>query len=703
VKKLFNLFLTPFLVFRVLLFGSLIVALLLLATQTYAFQPTLGLWTKIPLNGVTEGGFSGTPTSIAVDPTDHNTLYGGADQHIYKSTDGGDNWIPIENIGGGGIAIDPQNTQNIFVANIHMNETMKVVKSINGGSTWTDISNNFPVGTNGYDMVIDPINSQIMLVAVYGNAGLERTADGGRTWTYMGGNDAYHVVFAPSNHNVLYSGAGQTGFIKSTDDGATWIQTTQPPTGGVRGIAINPYNSDIVYTAGGTGGIYKSIDGGITWTYLSSGPRYEVGQPLIADPIKTDTVYAADLKGTNGVVVSTDGGATWSSMNTGLPGVSIVVLYIPPSNPCILYALTSGGVFAYGLCNPNQPPLINPLSNSTLNEGSTYSANGSFTDPDSSSWTGTVDYGDGTGVNPIPSSDIDQTNHTFALHHVYQDEGATGQYTISVIITDNQGASSQPTTATVTVNNAPFTVSPITGPTSSTPLGTGITVSATFSDPGVLDTHTASWNWGDIINGNPDITPGTVTESNGSGTVGPDSHTYAQAGVYQVTVTVTDDDGVPVTSAPFQYVVIYNPTGGFLTGEGKYQSLAGWDTQNTGATGEVKLGISAQYQTGNTVPTGQSKINFKVGNLSFSGATFQWLVVNGSKATVLGSGTINGIGNYTILLSGIDGSQTNGQSLVRVKITDNSNNNIVIYDTQTGAADTADPTTPLTQGSIKVH
>jgi len=38
---------------------------------------------------------------------------------------------------------------------------------------------------------------------------------------------------------------------------------------------------------------------------------------------------------------------------------------------------------------------------------------------------------------------------------------------------------------------------------------------------------------------------------------------------------------------------------------------------------------------------------------------------------------------------------------IRVKITDSANT--VIYDTQAGAADTADPTTQLTSGSVRVH
>jgi len=39
-----------------------------------------------------------------------------------------------------------------------------------------------------------------------------------------------------------------------------------------------------------------------------------------------------------------------------------------------------------------------------FNEGSIYAENGSFTDPDSASWSATVDYGDGAAPLPLSLS-----------------------------------------------------------------------------------------------------------------------------------------------------------------------------------------------------------------------------------------------------------------------------------------------------------
>ncbi len=68
--------------------------------------------------------------------------------------------------------------------------------------------------------------------------------------------------------------------------------------------------------------------------------------------------------------------------------------------------------------------------------------------------------------------------------------------------------------------------------------GEAATVSAQFTDPGILDLHSAWVNWGD---GSPPQ-PVTVTQGAGFGELSA-SHVYGDNGLYAVTVTVTDDDG----------------------------------------------------------------------------------------------------------------------------------------------------------------
>jgi hypothetical protein len=73
-------------------------------------------------------------------------------------------------------------------------------------------------------------------------------------------------------------------------------------------------------------------------------------------------------------------------------------------------------------------------------------------------------------------------------------------------------------------------------------LGLPVNVSASFTDPGILDTHTATIDWGD---GSPlDTSFATFADSlNGATGALKDTHVFTSPGTKQITVTVTDKDG----------------------------------------------------------------------------------------------------------------------------------------------------------------
>src|SRR5262249_31771440 len=145
----------------------------------------------------------------------------------------------------------------------------------------------------------------------------------------------------------------------------------------------------------------------------------------------------------------------------------------------------------------------------------------------------------------------------------------------------------------LTVTNVAPTVGPITAPIDPFQVGTSISASASFTDPGTADTHTAVWDWGDGT-----TSSGTVTESNGSGSV-TRTHTYLTPGVYTITLTVTDDDGSTSAPVSYQYAVAYDPTAGFVTGGGWFTSPAGAYVADPALTGKANFGFESRYQPGN--------------------------------------------------------------------------------------------------------
>lgn len=202
------------------------------------------------------------------------------------------------------------------------------------------------------------------------------------------------------------------------------------------------------------------------------------------------------------------------------------------------------------------------------------------------------------------------------------------------------------------------------------------------------------------------ISLGTGT-LNGSG-VATFKTSSLSVGIHLITAVYGGDSNFSGSSDTTQdYIVIYDPTGGFVTG-------GGWITSPKGAyypgtsnelTGKANFGFVSKYQKGASVPTGETEFQFKVANLNFHSEIYDWLVVAGARAQYKGTGTINGTGNYGFMLTAIDGQINGGGGLdkFRIKIWDLSSS-VVVYDNQIGdTADTADPTTAISGGSIVIH
>lgn len=191
----------------------------------------------------------------------------------------------------------------------------------------------------------------------------------------------------------------------------------------------------------------------------------------------------------------------------------------------------------------NNPPVADAGGPYTAYEGALFSLDASAsTDPDLDALS--FDWKlDGKGIGS-PMMDNRSLSMRFA------DNGSHG---VTLTARDGRGGSTvEPTTLDV-LNVAPSVDT--TAPRSITLHGLLAVPSSslvTFSDPGVLDTHTALVNWGDGT-----TSAGIVDESGGSGRV-LGGHTYAAPGDYTVTVTVTDKDGGSGFSAFRQHVAAAN-------------------------------------------------------------------------------------------------------------------------------------------------
>src|SRR5205085_2586296 len=176
----------------------------------------------------------------------------------------------------------------------------------------------------------------------------------------------------------------------------------------------------------------------------------------------------------------------------------------------------------------NLAPSVTAAANQSSDEGASHSFSlGSFSDAGAgdSPWHVVVDWGDGHSDNFNTSSQ----GSLGSLAHTYQDNGS---YSVSVSVTDQDGASGSAQFQVTVANVAPSVTAPAgqssdEGSSHSFSLGS-------FSDPGAGDNPwDASVDWGD---GSPD----TPLAFSSPGSLGSASHTYVDNGSYTAPVTVTN-------------------------------------------------------------------------------------------------------------------------------------------------------------------
>jgi hypothetical protein len=180
------------------------------------------------------------------------------------------------------------------------------------------------------------------------------------------------------------------------------------------------------------------------------------------------------------------------------------------------------------------------LTSTSIDENGSTSLSGTFTDPGSAdTHTVTIDWGDGS---------IDTTISLGAgvlafgpTSHQYLDDNPTvtssDTYTITVSVEDDDGDSTSATTGITVKNVAP---SSLTANLSDDDIdeGDSTTLSGTFTDPGTLDTHTVTIDWGDG-------SPNTVIPLAAGILAYSTSHTYADDNAldsYTISIGVSDDD-----------------------------------------------------------------------------------------------------------------------------------------------------------------
>lgn len=159
-------------------------------------------------------------------------------------------------------------------------------------------------------------------------ASVLKTTDGGVTWTEQlsngsQGTNYYFRNIEFLNENIGFLGTLNNVFLKTTDGGANWSPVTNiaMPTAAICGL--DAVGSSTVYGCGAyfsPAYIIKSSDSGVTWQYIDMS---NYATALVEIVFQNEmTGYAAGANANGGIVLkTTDGGESWAEIfNSMVPG-----------------------------------------------------------------------------------------------------------------------------------------------------------------------------------------------------------------------------------------------------------------------------------------------------------------------------------------------------------------------------------------------
>ena len=402
------------------------------------------LWKPINKGITSRTGSTGDAIPVfclTIDPRNPKVIWVGTQnmRGIYKSTDGGQNWVKSDNgipdlpgITFRSFTVDPLDSDIVYAgAELPTNRITpdgqnpvggKIFLTLDGGKQWTEI---LDCGALVRWMAIDPTDTRILYAAtgIFDRCnvrpeGVLKSTDGGKTWKNINNGLTNLVVgglvMDPRNPKVLYAATGQHdgfgggpmatvgGVYITRDGGQSWAEVLHGPNSSFvpSAIALAPSNPDIVYAVEGIT-FYRSEDSGRSWTsFIMTPDGGHMGIPIAVtvDSSRPEILYINSYVG--GVFKSIDRGETWNISSQGYTGAWINNVGMDPQHPAIVYAVGGLGIAksmnagdSWVYVNPKHevPPVsslsINPLNAQNVIASTGYSGLILRTTDGGGSWT----------------------------------------------------------------------------------------------------------------------------------------------------------------------------------------------------------------------------------------------------------------------------------------------------------------------------
>jgi len=323
---------------------------------------------------------------VTVDPNNSNNLWAGsASGGIWKSTNAGSSWVSVPTnlpvLGVASILVDPSNSNIIYAgtgevyrvdtSNIGFNVWkcrgtygIGILKSTNGGSTWTQVMTKTTDQLFGIQMLkFDPTNSNTIYACA--TDGLYRSTNGGTSWNQILSKIyVSDVAINPSNTNQIVAGVGNMvnadkGIYRTTNGSnasPTWAKVTAGLPASFTGfIRMDNVGATRLYASIGgasTGNeLFLSTDFGANWSAKNTSDhcdfQYWFAHALAINPSNTNDILCAGVDFFRYTSTNTTTGGSIATISSGSSPIHSDhhdITY-DPNNSNIIYVACDGGVY----------------------------------------------------------------------------------------------------------------------------------------------------------------------------------------------------------------------------------------------------------------------------------------------------------------------------------------------------------------------
>jgi uncharacterized protein (TIGR03437 family) len=292
-----------------------------------------------------EGLLTVQPRSLAFAPQNPQIVYTGgvdpfgqADGSLFRSTNGGRDWVSLATgLSFFSIAVDPLSADTFYIGT-----TAGVLRSTDGGMNFTprndveDQPNNALQFWTITDLAIDPSNRNV--IYAIGNTPdfitgftffqFFKSTNAGENWrpTGLTFTPLTAIAVDPTDTRRIYLGS-QTGIFRNQDgvenDGFEPISAGLPGDGAVSvtSLAVDGQDNAAVYAAT-SAGVYKSTDRGGSWALADTGLEVTLARIIRDDPMNAGVLYTGTTNG--GVLKTVDAGATWLPTRNALTLLPVI-------------------------------------------------------------------------------------------------------------------------------------------------------------------------------------------------------------------------------------------------------------------------------------------------------------------------------------------------------------------------------------------